>query len=82
MSDMSFNQAKQIVERMELSEVALKKSTKNIIYCTKKIDETMKNQETFLKKNPINDKKISLLKLIVAGNMGLIIGLIIGKCFL
>lgn len=82
MSDMSFKQAKELVERMEFSEIALRKAVDNVEQSTKNFELTLKHQEDILEKLPIKDKKLSYLTIAVAVNSGLILGLIIGKYLL
>ena len=82
MSDMSFKQAKELVERMEFSEIALKKAILNVEKSTKNFEETLKHQEEILQRIPNADKKISYLSIAVALNIGLILGLLIGKYLL
>uniref|UniRef100_UPI0040489F7E hypothetical protein n=2 Tax=Aliarcobacter sp. TaxID=2321116 RepID=UPI0040489F7E len=82
MSDMSFKQAKELVERMEFSEIALRKSADNLRKSTQNFDKTLKHQEDILNKLPYADKKLSYMTIAVAVNIGLILGLIIGKYLL
>ena len=89
MSEMSFKQAKELVERMEFSEIALKNATKVLddSYKTfgkasENFDKTLNKQEEILKKLPQVNKKMSFMFLAVAINIGFIIGLIIGKYIL
>ena len=86
MSDMSFRQAKELVERMEFSELALKKAVSNLEKSSnsfekrsKIFDITLKEQEKILSKVPEVNKKISLMFIIIALNIGFIIGLFFGK---
>lgn len=79
---MSFKQAKELVERMEFSEIALRKVVENVEKSTQNFEETLRHQEDVLEKLPIKDKKLSYLSLAVAVNIGLIVGLIIGKYLL
>ena len=89
MSEMSFKQAEELVERMEFSELALKNATKVLddSYKTfgkasENFDKTLNKQEEILKKLPQVNKKMSFMFLAVAINIGFIIGLIIGKYIL
>ena len=79
---MSFKQAKELVERMEFSEIALKKAVSNLEKSAQNFETTLKHQEDVLNKLPYADKKLSYMSLAVAVNVGLIIGLLIGKYFL
>ncbi|WP_428026410.1 hypothetical protein [Arcobacter sp.] len=78
MSDMSFKQAKELVERIELSELTLKKTTDDVTRSTKKFNEALKLQEEILKILPAKDKKLDILKLLVFLNIGFIGGLLAG----
>ena len=89
MSEMSFKQAKELVERMEFSEIALKNATKVLddSYKTfgkasENFDKTLNKQEEILKKLPRLDKKMSYMFLAIAINIGFILGLLIGKYIL
>jgi hypothetical protein len=82
MSDMSFTQAKQLVERFELTELTLKKTFENIKKSLLIFNNTLKQQEKIIQLIPKTDAKLNTMKIIVALNVGLIIGLIIGKYFI
>ena len=82
MSDMSFKQAKEIVERMEFSEIALKRAVDNLEKSSENFDITLKHQEDIINKLPYADKKLSYMSIAVAVNVGLIVGLLIGKYLL
>ncbi|WP_428024758.1 hypothetical protein [Arcobacter sp.] len=75
---MSFKQAKELVERIELSELTLKKTTDDVTRSTKKFNEALKLQEEILKILPAKDKKLDILKLLVFLNIGFIGGLLAG----
>ncbi|MDO6828712.1 hypothetical protein Q4582_11625 [Poseidonibacter sp. 1_MG-2023] len=86
---MSFKQAKELVERMEFSEIALKNATKVLDESYKtfgkaseNFDKTLNKQEEILGKLPKLDKKMSYMFLAVAINIGFILGLLIGKYIL
>lgn len=79
MSDMSFKQAKELVERMEFSEIALKKTLTSIESATNNFEKTLNEQENILNKLPNANKKLATMQLAVAVNIGLIIGILIGK---
>jgi len=78
MSDMSFKQAKELVEKLELTELTLKKSNDDIERSTRVFNETLKKQEQLLKLMTIKDKKLDVLKLLVFLNIGFIGGLFVG----
>ena len=89
MSEMSFKQAKELVERMEFSEIALKNATKvldnsykTLGKASENFDNTLRKQEKFLEKIPQSDKKISFMFLALAINIGFILGLLVGKYIL
>ena len=76
---MSFKQAKELVERMEFSEIALKKTLTSIESATNNFEKTLNEQENILNKLPNANKKLATMQLAVAVNIGLIIGILIGK---
>lgn len=82
MSDMSFKQAKELVERMEFSEIALRKAVKNLDKSSQNFEQSLKHQEDILQKIPKSNKKISYMYIFIAINIGLILGLFVGKYFL
>ena len=82
MSDISISQAKELVERMEFSEIALKKAVENIESSTQNFETTLKHQEDIINKLPYADKKLSYMSIAVAVNIGLIVGILIGKYLL
>lgn len=79
MSDMTFKQAKEIVERLELSELSLRNSFDNIDYARRSLDDSIIEQKKVLKEIPNRDKKIGYLYIIIAINIGFIAGLFVGK---
>ena len=82
MSDMSFKQAKELVERMEFSEIALRRAADDLAKSSENFETTLKHQEDIINKLPYADKKLSYMAIAVAVNVGLIVGLIIGKYIL
>jgi ElaB/YqjD/DUF883 family membrane-anchored ribosome-binding protein len=82
MSDMSFKQAKELVERMEFSEIALRKAADDLEKSSENFGITLKHQEDIINKLPYADKKLSYMLIAVSVNVGLIIGLLIGKYLL
>ena len=82
MSDMSFKQAKELVERMEFSEIALRKAADNLEKSSQNFETTLAHRENIINKLPYSDKKLSYMTIAVAVNIGLILGLIIGKYLL
>lgn len=86
---MSFKQAKELVERMEFSEIALKNATKVLDESYKtfgkaseNFNKTLIKQEEIIERLPKSDKKMSYMFLAVAINIGFILGLVIGKYLL
>ena len=82
MSDMSFKQAKELVERMEFSEIALRNAVDNLEKSSQNFETTLKHQEDIINKLPYADKKLSYMSIAVAVNIGLLVGLLIGKYLL
>jgi ElaB/YqjD/DUF883 family membrane-anchored ribosome-binding protein len=82
MSDMSFKQAKELVEKMEFSEIALRRAADDFAKSSQNFEITLKHQEDIINKLPYADKKLSYMYIAVAANIGLIIGLLIGKYLL
>lgn len=82
MSDMSFKQAKELVERMEFSEISLKQAADNLEKSSQNFETTLQHQEDIINRLPYADKKLSLMSIAVAANIGLIIGILIGKYLL
>ena len=82
MSDMTFKQAKEIVERLELAELSLRNSFDSIDYARRSLDDSLIEQKKVLKQLPEKDKKISVLFLIIMLNVGFIAGLLVGKFLL
>ena len=78
MSDMSFKQAKDIAEKLELSEITLKSTLNNIQRATSNLDELSNQKKEFCNK----DSKIINLKILIGINFGFILGLLISKYFL
>ena len=79
---MSFKQAKELVERMEFSEIALRRAVDGLEKSTQNFDVTLKHQEDIINKLPYADKKLSYMTIAVAVNVGLIVGILIGKYLL
>ncbi|NVJ52354.1 hypothetical protein CRV01_03625 [Arcobacter sp. CECT 8983] len=82
MSDMTFKQAKEIVERLELSELSLRNSFDSMDHARRSLDDSVMEQKKVLKQLPQKDKKISILYLIIMLNIGFIGGLFVGKYLL
>jgi hypothetical protein len=82
MADMSFKQAKELVERLELTELTLKKTLEHIEKSSKCFNISLKQQEEILNFIPTTNQKLNNMKIVVALNIGLIFGLVFGKYFL
>lgn len=82
MSDMTFKQAKEIVERLELADLSLKNSFDNIDFARRSLDDSIIEQKKVLKQLPDRDKKINYLFILIAVNLGFIAGLFVGKYLL
>ncbi len=86
MSDMSFKQAKQLVERMEFSEISIKKATNSLEKTIRTFDEasrnfdkTLRQQEGIMRKIPDTNKKMSYIYIVLAVNIGFVLGLVVAK---
>ncbi|QBF16620.1 hypothetical protein ATH_1599 [Aliarcobacter thereius LMG 24486] len=79
---MSFKQAKELVERMEFSEISIKKSIDHLEKASNDFEISLKVQEEILNRIPYMDKKLTIMKVAVAINIGVIIGIFIGKYLL
>ena len=79
MSDMSFKQAKDLTEQFELAELTLGQTLKRIDRASSNFDSSLAKQEEILRLIPQTDHKLNTMKLIVAVNIGFIIGLIVSK---
>jgi len=79
MSDMSFKQAKELAEQLELSEITLKQVLKKIDTAAENFDNSLKKQELILNYIPTIDKKLIFMKILVGLNIGFILGLIVAK---
>lgn len=79
MSDMSFKQAKDLAEQLELSEITLKQMLKKIDTAAENFDNSLKKQELILNYVPNSDKKLTFMKILVGLNIGFILGLIVAK---
>ena len=82
MSDMSFKQAKELIERLEFTEISLKSTLNNIDTSSTKFQNALKIQEQLLLLKPQYDKKLNIMKIIIALNIGFILGLLSSKYFL
>jgi len=79
---MSFKQAKELSERLELSELTLKSTLDKMDTASKKFETILKQQKEFENINVQKDKKIINLKILIAINIGFIFGILVSKYFL
>jgi len=79
MSEMSFKQAKEIVEHLELSEISLKKTLTYIHKSTNNLNISINKQQELMQSIPKAEKKVNNLKLLLVLNVGFILGLVAGK---
>lgn len=79
MSDMSFKQAKELADQLELSELTLKQMLKKIDIASENFDNSLAKQELILNYVPTIDKKLIFIKILVGLNIGFILGLIVAK---
>jgi len=82
MSDMSFKQAKELTEQFELAELTLSQTLKRVDRATENFDRSLNQQEKILKLIPKIDKKLELMKIVVALNIGFLVGLLVSKYFI
>ncbi len=79
MSDMSFKQAKHLTEQLELVEITLSDTLKKVTQASKNFDDSLAKQQNILHYVPVVDKKLNTMKIVVAVNIGFIVGLIVSK---
>jgi len=79
MSDMSFKQAKELAEQLELSEITLKEMLKKIDMASNSFEKSLIKQESILSYLPNSDKKLTYMKILIGVNVGFILGLIVAK---
>jgi tetrahydromethanopterin S-methyltransferase subunit B len=82
MSDMSFKQAKELVERLELTEISIKKTVTELDETTNRLNQALKQQEILTSFIPKQNRKAGILQLLIGINLGFIIGVIVYKLFL
>ena len=79
MSDMSFKQAKDLTEQFELAELTLGQTLKRLDRASENFDKSLINQEKIISLMPQLDKKLNTMKIIVALNIGFVVGLLVSK---
>lgn len=82
MSDISFKQAKELVEGLELAELSIKKAVNDLDKSSKNLEEVLKKQNFVLALLPQQQTKLLILKLVIALNGGFVLGIIFAKFFL
>lgn len=82
MSDFSFKQAKELVDGLELAELSIKNAVASLNDSSKKLDENLKKQNFVLALLPKQNMKILILQLVIALNLGFVLGIIFAKYFL
>ncbi len=82
MNEMSFKQAKDVIEQLELSEISLHKSFENISKASKALENTLEKQKNIFELLPQKEKGITFLKLLIMLNIGFILGIFAGKYLL
>ena len=79
---MTFKQAKDVVDRLELCDLSLRNSFDNIDFARRSLDDSIIAQKKVLKQLPEKESKIKYLYLIIMLNVGFILGLFVGKYLL
>ncbi|MGB3751710.1 MAG: hypothetical protein WA945_09085 [Arcobacteraceae bacterium] len=79
MSDMSFKQAKELAEQLELSEITLKQMLVKIDTASENFEKSLEKQESIVNYLPKSDKKLTYMKILIGVNIGFILGLIVAK---
>jgi len=79
MSDMSFKQAKELTEQFELAELTLGQTVKRIDRASQNFDRSLGEQEKVLRLMPETNNKLDFMKIVVALNIGFLVGLIVSK---
>ncbi len=82
MSDMSFKQAKELSERLELSEISLNALLNNVQKATTNFEKTLDKQTMLLNQVPQTDNKIKNMIILISLNIGFIVGLLVSKYFI
>ncbi|MEA3290357.1 MAG: hypothetical protein U9Q04_09295 [Campylobacterota bacterium] len=76
---MSFKQAKELTERFELAELSLNETLKKLDKASGDFDDSLNKQKEILYHIPKTDKKLNMMQIIVALNVGFITGLLVSK---
>lgn len=79
MAEMSFKQAKELAEQLELSEVTIKRASHQLERSAKNFEKSLTKQEQILHIIPQTDTKLNNMKIIVALNIGFVFGLLVSK---
>ena len=76
---MSFKQAKELAEQFELAELTLKQTLKKIAIASQNFDRSLIKQEKILRFMPQANEKLNAMKIIVALNIGFVVGIVVSK---
>ena len=79
---MSFKQAKELIERIELAELTLAQTLKQVDTSSKRFDDSISRQEKILYYMPKTEDKLNTMKIVVALNIGFVIGVLVSKYIL
>ncbi|WP_419770475.1 MAG: hypothetical protein ACNI3C_01410 [Candidatus Marinarcus sp.] len=79
---MSFKQAKDLVEKIEMTEMSLQKTVKDINEASKGFNEALRHQKIVLEMIPQANKELGIMRVLIAINVGFILGLIVCKYIL
>jgi hypothetical protein len=79
MSDMSFKQAKELADKLELAEITLRGTLKKIDVVSKNVDKTLESQKKIIHHIPKTNIQLNNLKIIIALNIGFVLGLLVAK---
>ncbi|MEA3315099.1 MAG: hypothetical protein U9Q30_04520 [Campylobacterota bacterium] len=79
---MSFKQAKELIERIELAELTLAQTLKQVDTSSKRFDDSISRQEKILYYMPKTEDKLNTMKIVVALNIGFIVGILVSKYIL
>jgi tetrahydromethanopterin S-methyltransferase subunit B len=82
MADMSFKQAKELVEKLEFTEISLKNTMADINISVNNMNRSLQEQRQLLQTVPKNNYKLGIMKIIVSLNIGVMIGLALSRYLL
>ncbi len=79
---MSFKQAKELVDKIEITELTLNKTAQEIQESSKGFNEALKHQERILTLLPKANLKLNTMRIVIGINIGFILGILVGKFIL